>query len=408
MRDLSVLTPRSILSVNPVLPQAQFVELMIQQFCSVCLASAATILQLYCVIKAREHTSPPPPPLQLPPPTTPPPPVPYNSSASAVAAVWLVVLIFLVCYVRSARPQLLLPCINFTVVVVVTSSLAPTLPTMSVALTFAKQLLVINLTGLALSLAINMLVWPTTNRQSFKRDVGEWQKCVERCLVATNTAVFKELGTELEINTTMEEKTSDDPALVQAALTSDTAGPMQELFAVVDRMKTDLRYSQHEISMGKLSAIDLSKIDDLLYGVLQPIVGLMSGAHVRDRVGEISIHAHRQMLLAEHIKATEAQGVLIDILRHALRTLEVLLPAPKQDEEARDVEDLPALTERVRGLIQIRHTRIEDWQQVYSDTMGKGGGDNEQSLLFVVLEVRRLPLTLEMEKSIAVLRSRFF
>jgi glycerol uptake facilitator-like aquaporin len=142
---------------------------MARQLISICLATASTILQLFCVIKAREHTSQPLSPLSLPPPPGPPPPVPYNASASVVSAVFLVLLVFLVCCTRSARPQLMLPCINFTIVVVVTSSIAPTLPNLNAALTFAKQLLVINIAGLGLSMAVNLILLPTTNRRDFKQ-----------------------------------------------------------------------------------------------------------------------------------------------------------------------------------------------------------------------------------------------
>ncbi len=384
---LVVLTTHSILSVNPVLPQAQFLELMVQQFCSVCLASAVTLLQLYCVLKAREHTSPPAPRSPLPLPTAPPPPVPYNSSASAVTAIWLVLLIFMVCYVRSAGPQLLLPSINFTVVVVVTSSLAPTLPTMSVAITFAKQLLVINLTGLSVSLAVNMLVWPTTNRQSFKHDVREWQKCVERCLAARTVAIYEGLRTDLEAKAETEEK-GDGPTPILAELATDIASPMQELLAVVDKMKTNLRFSQREMSIGKLSPTDLSKINDLIYGVLQPIMGLISGTRVRELVAEIDLHAHRHLLLDEHEKASEVQDFLVEILQDALRTLK-LIPRKPGMEVPHGISSLLALKERLRLLHGSRHARIEAWQREFRPR--KDYNESEQSLLFLALNAR-LPM----------------
>ncbi|KAK5175484.1 uncharacterized protein LTR77_000623 [Saxophila tyrrhenica] len=374
----------AILSINPVLPQAQFLELMTQQSFGICLATAATLLQLFCVIKARENTSPPLPP---PPPNLPPtaalPPVPYNSSAAVVSAVWLVFLVFLVCYVRSARPQLTLACINTVIVVVVTSSIGPTLPNMRAALTFAKQLLVINLTGLALSVAVNLLIWPTTNRGAFKQDLRMWQLCIERCLAA-RAAVMDELWMQLRAVKETEKEAATTTVPTEGVV--DTASPTQELLAVVDRMQTDLLYAKRELSIKKLTANDLSAIRALLYEVLQPVIGLMSGAdRVKRLIANVDIQAHSELLLAEHAKATEAQGTLIDILQHSLQILGIA-QGSRLDEEA-TMGGLQSLENRVQILREMRRERIEAWQHEYGSHTDKGSMESEQSLLFVVLDV---------------------
>jgi hypothetical protein len=388
----TVLIITSILAINPVLPQAQYLELMFQQVFSVCLASALTLLQLFCVIKAREHTSPPLPAIPVAASGT-PPPVPYNSSASVVSAIWLVVLVFGVCYVRSARPQLLPPCINFTVVVVVTSSVAPVFPTMAVALGFARQLLVVNLSGLAASIAVVMILFHTTNRTAFKKDVAEWQRCIEKCLAAKVVAMGGLLFNAETKSESEPFKITKTPGREQGF--TEIATSTQALLAVVDKMQIDLRYARREISIGKLTAKDMSQIEALLYEVLLPVVGLMSGTeYVRKLSASADFHAHQQQLLAGHENATQTHEVLVQTLRSALEMLG-LMPKEHSSFRGSDVETaqgndsktLSDLKSRVQHLKERDGAQIEAWQNNHSQPHGQSYSDTEQSVLFAAIEV---------------------
>jgi hypothetical protein len=365
---------------------------MIRQTFTVCLATAATLLQLFCVLKARENTSPPLPSLPPPGPGDPLPPVPYNSSASAVSGVWLVVLIFLACTFRSAKPHLLPVWINFVVVTAVTSSVAPTLPTMNAALTFAKQLLVINLTGLSVSIVVNLLVWPTTNRAAYKLDVADWQRSIENCLNARE-AVMNEVVAQLDANHGDSEK-DNVTAEVKTSQAVDLGRPAQDLLAVLDKMQIDLHYAHREMAIGTCSASDLAKLHALLYDVLEPVLGLLTSAgRANQLVSTVDFPAHRQLLLTEKQMATEAHVVIIGLLNHGLRQLKLLpqSPAPVKndiEEVQAQNQDLEGLRSRVQSLRDQRPQHIESWQQMCRESNGNENVEDEQSLFFVVLAVR--------------------
>lgn len=389
----------SILSINPVLPQGQYVELIAQQVCSVCLATSVTLLQLFCVTKAREHTSQPLPP---PPSNGPPPPPPYNSSASAVSGIWLVVLVFAVCFLRSAKPQLTMPCINFTVVVVVTSSVAPLFPNMSAAITFARELLVINLIGLALSAAVNMIIWPTTNRGAYERSLVQLRDCTRNCLTAranflsnnllsgTSSSPDKELSPDVkrEVNET---HNHDDGLLSPAAATA-------RLLAVLSNMETQLTYAKRELSIGKLDAGDLTYIQNLISNIIQPVLGLLSGAEYVQKSSSDSADGNRhQILLRERERELEGHDILINALTESLKVLGIYAKyhsRRRSDEESAGVilNTLPNLRARLEAL---EHTRLDVVEELKSEEERRDGevldnhsrSETSETVVYMVLMV---------------------
>lgn len=121
-----------------------------------------------------------------------PPPVLFNASAAAVSGIWLVILIFAISFVQSVRPQLKMGGINFAVIVVVTSSIAPIIPNMRAATEFAARVLVVNVVGVAVASILGLVIWPSTNTSAAKDSVVDIIGCVEGCL-AVRTAFLKDL-----------------------------------------------------------------------------------------------------------------------------------------------------------------------------------------------------------------------
>ena len=129
-----------------IMPRGKFIQTMSLNVLGICLAAATNLLALFCVVKvcymimdilqiailshctknrnkqastdsnkAREHTSTPLPPS----PSGQPAPPTYNSSASAVCALWLIIEVYIINFIRAARPQYQFPCILATIFTVV-------------------------------------------------------------------------------------------------------------------------------------------------------------------------------------------------------------------------------------------------------------------------------------------------
>ena len=91
----------------PIMPRGKFIQTMTLNVFAICLGAAVNLLALFCVTKARAHTTPPGPPQT------------YNAAASAVCGLWLVLQVYIINTVRAARPQFQFPAILCTIFVVV-------------------------------------------------------------------------------------------------------------------------------------------------------------------------------------------------------------------------------------------------------------------------------------------------
>ena len=216
----------------------------------------------------------------------------------------------------------MLPCISYTVFVVVTSSVAPIFPNMAVSIAFAKQLLIVSLTGFAVSIAVVLLIMPTTNRSIYREEVVQWTKNVEECLAARVHVMMAIIpGNMLQKSEESKMHTVATPTL--EGNTADTASAVASLLAVISKTQTDLAYGRREFVFGKLNADDLSRIQDLLVELLQPILGLMASADfVKKQCSSANWTSHRNTASEEHGMALEAHGILIEAMKYALQTLE--------------------------------------------------------------------------------------
>ncbi len=123
-----------------ILPRSKFIQRMLLNIIGVCIGSAIALLQVYCSVQARAHTTPAPSSS-----SNGPSPgasvVGYNSSASAVSAIWLFFNIYLVNTLRASRPQLHFPVIMYSIFANVAATYAPFFPTMTAGIPFVKRLL---------------------------------------------------------------------------------------------------------------------------------------------------------------------------------------------------------------------------------------------------------------------------
>lgn len=381
-----------ILAINPVLPLGQHLELMLQQFISVCFVSAVTLLELFCVIKARTNTAPeadaglPPQPT---PSGAPPPPVPYNSSAAAVAGVWLVVLVFCVSFLRSARPALMMPCINFTVVVVVTSSIAPTLPNMSAAEDFAARLLVINVIGIALAYVVGLIIWPSTNTGAFLHDVRDSVNRIEECLAVRMTMLGDSLDWIEPGNTAAGTRGQDGLQNLQLA-TKELSISAAALLKVWASMQANLYCARREPGIRHLDCADLDQIHALLSDVVKPLLGLVSSMDYASGLSlGPNVEHHRRAIVTAKAQAARAHAVLLEALHLAFRSLR--LERTHKDAKKLAADGNPAdsalesLTQALRGLRAQSEVDASSWQPALA---GPDDDGVKSSLFCLTLQVR--------------------
>lgn len=384
----------SILAINPVLPLAQHLELMLQQFLSVCLVSAVTLLELFCVVKARANTAPTDDaglPSQQPPPGAPPPPVPYNSSAAAVAGVWLVVLVFSVSFLRSARPALTMPCINFTVVVVVTSSIAPTIPSMSAAEDFARRLLVINVIGIALAFVVGLVIWPSTNAGTFLRDVRDSVDRIGECLAVRTTMLGDSLDW-IEAGDTAAggREKSEQPTLQSAKHELGiSAAALLEVWA---SMQANLACAQREPGIRHLDCADLVQMHALLSDVVKPLLGLLSSMDYASGLPlGPNVEHHRHAIAAARGQAARAHDVLLEALHLALRSLRLERSPKTVEKQGSGGTPADSALESLRQTLHGLRSQSEADALSWKATLTGPEDDGVRSSLFcLTLQVRYL------------------
>jgi len=146
----------------PIMPRGKFIQTMSLNVLGVCLGAAVNLLALYTAIQARVNTAAPG---AL--------PNAYNSSASAVCAIWFMVQIYLINYLRAARPQFQFPAIVYSIFAIVAMSYGPTFPSMTYAISFTQRLIEAFLTGFGLATATHFFIFPVSSRMVvFKEMTG--------------------------------------------------------------------------------------------------------------------------------------------------------------------------------------------------------------------------------------------
>jgi hypothetical protein len=81
--------------------------------------------------------------------------------------------IYLVNYLRAARPQFQFPVIIYSIFAIVSMSYGPTFPTMTYCISFMERLIEAFLTGFGLSTAVHFVIFPLSSRMVvFKEMTG--------------------------------------------------------------------------------------------------------------------------------------------------------------------------------------------------------------------------------------------
>jgi hypothetical protein len=253
--------------------------------------------------------------------------------------------------VKFKYPQLMVPTILFSIVIVVSSTTAPLIPTMPAGYTFMKSLLKGIYIGLGVATGVSLLVVPVACRTVIKKEIMGYLTSLQAVLQA-----HRKLLQSLE-----------DPEKFEQLLIDATTGPdiktvrasIQKTLELQAKLNLDLPFAKREIGFGKLGPEEMKSINKLARMVMLPVVGLASVIDVMGyfassrgwkgvRTEDLSPESEKERQAAiqrwtDNLKlirhpVDEIVTLLIDGIDHVLYQLR-LKPRPKLAEiDTADVE----------------------------------------------------------------------
>ena len=344
-----------------ILPRSKYIQTMLFNIIGVCIGAAVALLEIYCSVQARAHTSPPAK-------VTGNGPSPgakvatYNSSASAVCAIWLFFNIYLVNTLRASRPQLQFPVIVYSIFANVASVYAPNFPTMVAGIAFAERLMEAFFTGFAIATGVSLFIFPISVRMTFFKQSAGFIAAAQGTLKAQITYLQTLESKDMfcvapESSEDEKDKKSNKRRKGNAAKANGSAeaqrlkaaiGALGELYG---KMHTDITFAKREMAWGKLDASDIDELLKLFQDIMSPMTGLSSAADVFQRIAEKRGWTQREtasspenekgrnqwneIMRTLHDPFQTLTGTMHDGLQHALYTLE-LAKAPKKPKASKE------------------------------------------------------------------------
>ena len=280
-----------------IMPRAKFFQTMMFNVFGICIGAAIALLQIYCAVEARAHTSPPQPKPSGGAPSPGAQVAGYNSSASAVCAIWLFFNIYVANLLRASRPQLQFPVIMYSIFTNVASTYAPQFAQMAQGIAFVKRLLEAFMAGFGVAAIVSVLIFPMTSREVFLKQAAGYVGALQGALKAQSAYLYSlenpdVLGTPEEEN--LQDTDEDLPALHQtqthkpkptpeAAALKAAVGAVGELYG---KLSTDIAFAKREFGYCKLDASDFGELLRLLRLIMIPVMGMSSIADIFDRLAD--------------------------------------------------------------------------------------------------------------------------
>lgn len=393
-----------------ILPRSKYIQTMLFNVIGVCIGAAVALLEIYCSVQARAHTTPsvnatgkgPSPGAAV---TT------YNSSASAVSAIWLFFNIYLANTVRASRPQLQFPVIIYSICAIIAAVYAPNFPTMTAGIAFAKSLMEAFFTGFAIATGVSLFVFPVSSRMPFFKQLAGFIAAVQGTLkaqIAYLQTLEKKDMFPTPTESDEEEKTQQSSKHKKGkAVEPDASAEAQTLKAAIralgelyGKMHADVTFAKREIAWGKLDASDIDELLNLFQGLILPVTGLSSAADIFERIAETRGWTRREtastpenekgknqlneIMRTMHDPFQTVTETMHDALQHTLYALELAKPPKMQkaskknsgeDAATKDVEAdagpmkpgdsgyAAYLTKRIDMFHEERKTRLAVWCQ---------------------------------------------
>ena len=357
-----------------ILPRSKYIQTMLFNVIGVCIGAAVALLEIYCSVQARAHTTPsvnatgkgPSPGAAV---TT------YNSSASAVSAIWLFFNIYLVNTVRASRPQLQFPVIIYSIFAIVAAVYAPNFPTMTAGIAFAKSLMEAFFTGFAIATGVSLFVFPVSSRMPFfkqsagfiaavqgtlKAQIAYLQTLEKKDMFPTPTESHEDEKTQ-QSSTHKKGKAVKPDASAEAQTLKAAIGALGELYG---KMHADVTFAKREIAWGKLDASDIDELLNLFQGLILPVTGLSSAADIFERIAETRGWTRREtastpenekgkfqlneIMRTLHDPFQTVTETMHDALQHTLYALELAKP-PKTQKASKKNSSEDAATKDVEA-----------------------------------------------------------
>lgn len=354
-----------------ILPRSKYIQTMMFNVVGVCIGTAVSLLEIYCSVQARAHTSPsvkatgngPSPGATV---------APYNSSASAVSAIWLFFNIYLVNTVRASRPQLQFPVIVYSIFANVASVYAPNFPTMSAGIAFAKLLMETFLTGFAIATGVSLFIFPVSTRMALFSQSAGFVAAAQGTLKA-QIAYLQTLEKKDMFRTPMEsdeeEKTKKPSRNKKGKANESVGSPEAErlkaaigaLGELYGKIHADVTFAKRETAWGKLDACDIDELLGLFQDIILPMTGMSSAADIFQRIANQRGWTRREtastlenekdkiqwneIMRTLHDPFQEVVETMHDGLQHALYTLELANPPKKRNFNKRSRGDDAASTD---------------------------------------------------------------
>ncbi|KAJ5652824.1 hypothetical protein N7507_010250 [Penicillium longicatenatum] len=265
----------SVLS-QALMPRAKFMKIIFYDILSACVSASLCCLAVFCAVRAREHNTPAD--------ASESERTGYNSDACAVAAIWLIFMIWGANSLRALKPmELQDPMVAFSIFASVTITRAGMFTTLSEGLEFIARLLKGFMIGFAIATGVSLLIVPITSRGNVFHDMKDYITSIDEVLqsqisFAGDSSVSGLFSRRVQLRRARTAKsTRDMQSEGEVDLQSKQKalqGSMTKLNGLHSKLHADLFYSKDEIAWGKLSAEDLSSIASLFRSLLLPLSGM--------------------------------------------------------------------------------------------------------------------------------------
>ncbi|KAK7530871.1 uncharacterized protein J3D65DRAFT_639850 [Phyllosticta citribraziliensis] len=255
-----------------VMPRAKFMQTMFLDIIATCLATCLNLLMCYCAVKARQHsgvdaTSK------------------YNSSASAVCGVFLFFQTYFVNMMRAKyQPTLQFPGIIYTVFVVVASTNAPRLVTMTASTSFIMRLLKTFMTGFGIATGVSLFILPITSRKIVLGTMNGYIGALRKSLQA-HSDYFQSMEIKDMFYRVSTGLSGDKQRQPEAQTVKKSVAAIQ---ALQGKLQQDLPFAKREVAYGYLGPDDLQTMSKMLRGVMLPLAGLSSVVDIFERLTELN------------------------------------------------------------------------------------------------------------------------
>ncbi|KAK1832231.1 hypothetical protein QBC39DRAFT_371079 [Podospora conica] len=268
-----------------ILPRGKFLMNLFFTSLAICFGAALAMLALWTAVQARINTTPP---------DTPPARYRYNSSQSAVCGVWLFFTTWLGNFARAKAPTLNLPIIAYSILVNVACTYGPFLQTDTQVKAFVKKLLITMLTGLTLSLGVNILFFPVSSRMVVFKElagaIGLLRKTVslqKAYLVRLESDDMFAVVSRTATSPLLQDGKDGTPRLTKEAKAAMALKQVtDQLGELAGKLNADIVFAKRDIAWGHLDATDVSEMATLFRNVYIPVSGMSTIMDIFKRISE--------------------------------------------------------------------------------------------------------------------------